>query len=60
MKPVYCGEIDSGDFEDLGVAPQGSRLGWMRLSGLFLVARSQRQSGIRRNVVGVPFFAAAN
>ena len=46
MKPVYCGEIVSGDFEDLGVAPQGSRLDWMRLSGVFLVTTSQRQSGI--------------
>ena len=58
MKPVYCSEIVSGELEDLGAAPQGLCLDGMGISGRCLVARSQRQSGIRRNVVDAPCFAA--
>jgi hypothetical protein len=35
----------------VAVAPQGSRLFRMRFSGVFLVIKSQRQLGVRRNLL---------
>jgi hypothetical protein len=60
MKPVYCIEIAEGEVEGFVVAPQGSQWVWMRFSSVLLVVKGQRQLGVRRNLRGVPFFAAVD
>ena len=60
MKPVYCGEIAVGERKDCAVAPKGLQCGWSGFSAVFLVVTSQRQLGIRRNLLFTPLFAAAN
>ena len=60
MKPVYCGEIAAGEREGFSKAPQGSWGGWNGFSVVFLVVRGQRQLGIQRNLLDIPFFAMVN
>ena len=60
MKPVYCGEIAAGERKDSVTRPKGSLRGWNGFSAVFLVVKSQRQLGIQRNLLNIPFFAAAN
>ena len=40
------------------MAPQGLQLLRMRFSAVFLVVKSQRQLGVRRNLLEIPCFAA--